>query len=183
MAVKVVAPPENEPVVISDFKAWMRGIPVPRDQEDMINMLLRTGREEAEEYQNRAYCKQTLQIALDKPTSGAIILPRPPFKSLVSVVCYDASGEEINITDKFTINDIMCPAEIQMKDSESYPNITYRNQNPILITYIAGYDTIPEKVKQAILIHAAWSYMNPDGKEPVPAAFKSLLSKKRVMPL
>lgn len=179
--IKVITPPENEPVTIDDFKVWMQGLPISTEQEPMVASLLKAGREEAEAYQNAAYCEQTLQIALDN-VSGAIALPRPPFKELKSVVAYMADGTEQDITDLFEINDNVKPVELSLKYGASLPG-PLRAINPVLITYTSGYDAIPEKVKQAILLYAAWAYRNREGGEGIPAAFYNLLSKGRVIPV
>lgn len=179
--VKVITPPVSEPVAIDDFKAWMQGLPISAEQEPMVTSLLKAGREEAEAYQNAAYCEQTLQLAPDD-LSGAIILPRPPFKELKSVTAYLADGTEQDIKGLFEVNDSVRPAELNLKDGATLPG-PLRAINPVLITYTAGYDTIPEKVKQAILLYAAWAYRNREGSESIPTTFYNLLSKGRVIPV
>lgn len=179
--VKVMTPPVSEPVTIDDFKAWMQGLPITPEQEPMVLSLLKAGREEAEGYQNVAYCEQTLQIAPDD-ISGIIVLPRPPFRELQSVACYAPDDTQTDITDLFVVNDNIRPAEINLKDNVSLPE-PLRVVNPVLVTYIAGYDTVPEKVKQAILLYATWAWMHRGGDEPIPAAFYALLSKGRVIPV
>lgn len=179
--VKVITPPAAEPVSLNDFRAWMQGLPISADQEPMVNSLLKAGREEAEAYQNAAYCEQTLQIAPGN-FSGAIVLPRPPFRSLESVVCYAPDDTPTDIKGLFAVNESVIPAEIRLKDGATLPG-PLRSVNPVLVTYAAGYDSVPEKVKQAILLYATWSWMHRGGDEPVPAAFYALLSKGRVVPV
>lgn len=178
---KVITPPASEPVSLDDFKAWMQGLPISSEQEPMITSLLEAGREEAEAYQNVAYCEQTLQIAPDD-LSGAIVLPRPPFKELKSVTAYLADGTQQDIMGLFEVNDNIRPAEMNLKDGAALPG-PLRAINPILITYTAGYGAVPEKVRQAILLYAAWAYRNREGGEGIPAAFYNLLSKGRVLPV
>jgi uncharacterized phiE125 gp8 family phage protein len=179
--VKVIVPPTAEPVELNDFKGWMNGVPISTDQESMVQSLLKAGREEAESYQNVAYCEQTLQIAPDD-LSGAIVLPRPPFRELNTVVAYLADGTLQDATTLYEVNDAVWPAELNLKDGAVLPG-PLRSVNPLVITYTAGYDTTPEKVKQAILLYAAWSWMHRGGNEPIPAAFYALLSKGRVVPV
>lgn len=179
--VRVITPPVSEPVAIDDFKAWMQGLPISTDQEPMVTSLLKAGREEAEAYQNVAYCEQTLQIAPDD-LSGAIVLPRPPFKELKSITAYLTDGTEQDVMALYEVNNAVWPAELNLKDGAAIPE-PLRNINPVLITYTAGYDTVPEKVKQAILLYATWAWMHRGGDEPVPAAFYNLLSKGRVIPV
>lgn len=179
--VKVITPPAEEPVSLDDFKAWMQGLPVSTEQEPMVNSMLKAGREEAEAYQNVAYCEQTLQMAPDD-LSGAIVLPRPPFRELKSVIAYLADGTQRDVTELYEINENVWPAELNLKDDTALPG-PLRMINPLVITYTAGYDTVPDKVKQAILLYATWAWMHRGGDTTVPPAFYALLSKGRVVPV
>ncbi len=179
--VKVITPPTAEPVNLADFKSWMQGLPVSSEQEPMVNSLLKAGREEAEAYQNVAYCEQTLQTAPDD-LSGAIVLPRPPFRELKSAVAYLADGTEQDVTTLYDVNDAVRPAELDLKDGVTLPS-PLRIISPLVVTYTAGYDTMPEKVRQAILLYATWAWMHRGGDTTVPAAFYALLSKGRVVPV
>lgn len=179
--VKVIVPPEKEPVTVDEMRQWMQCATIPPEQELLAKSILKAGREEAEAYQNAAYCEQTLQIAPDN-LSGAIVLPRPPFKALQSVVCYAQDGTQADITDTVTVNDIAFPAELKLKDS-AVISCPLRETNPILITYTAGYDEVPERVRQAILLYATWAWLHRGGGEPIPAAFYNLLGKRRVVPV
>lgn len=177
----MINPPKEEPVTLADFMAWMQGLPISAEQEPMAQSLLKAGREEAEAYQNVAYCEQTLQVA-PNGFSGAIVLPRPPFRALQSVVVYAPDDTSTDVTDLFTVNDAVRPAELRLKDGARIPG-TFRIANPMVVTYTAGYDKVPGKVKQAILLYAAWAWMHRGGDEPIPAAFYALLSKGRVVPV
>lgn len=179
--VKVITPPTTEPVTLDDFRAWMQGLPIATEQESMVLSLLKAGREEAEAYQNVAYCEQTLQIAPDD-LSGAIVLPRPPFRELQNAVCYAPDDTPTDVTDLFRVNDTIWPAELNLKDDAALPG-PLRMVNPLVVTYTAGYDTVPEKVKQAILVYATWAWMHRGGDEPIPDAFYNLLRKGRVIPV
>ncbi len=179
--VKVITPPEKEPVSLDDFKAWMQGLPVSTEQEPMVNSMLKAGREEAEAYQNVTYCEQTLQMAPDD-LSGAIVLPRPPFRELKSVIAYLADGTQQDVTTLYDVNNNAWPTELNLKDGAALP-FPLRTVNPLVITYTAGYDTVPDKVKQAILLYATWAWMHRGGDESVPPAFYALLSKGRVVPV
>lgn len=187
--VKVVTPPTAEPVSLDDFKSWMQGLPISAEQEPMVLSLLKAGREEAESHQNAAYCEQTLQIAPEISLSSGgvmmpIVLPRPPFRKLQSAVCYTPDDSETDVTSLFVANETAWPAELNLKDGARLPG-PLRVVNPLVITYTAGYDAdkIPERVRQAILLYATWSWMHRGGDEPIPAAFYNLLSKGRVIPV
>jgi uncharacterized phiE125 gp8 family phage protein len=185
--VKVIVPPASEPVSLDDFKAWMQGIPVPEDQAVRVNGLLKAGREEAEAYQNAAYCEQTLQFVPEIDGGSippAIALPRPPFRELKSVACYDPDDTPQDVTDLFETDNLSSPATLRPKNGVALPG-PLRSTNPLVITYTAGYDAdkIPERVKQAILLYATWAWMHRGGDQSIPPAFYALLSKGRVIPV
>lgn len=179
--VKVIVPPEKEPITVEELRLWMQCAPITPEQEPQALSVLKAGREEAEAYQNSAYCEQTLQIAPDN-LSGAIVLPRPPFRALQSVVLFSPDGSQTDITESVVVDDVSFPAELRLKDGTKI-SCPLRGTNPILITYTAGYDTVPERVKHAILMYATWAWLHRAGGEPVPAAFYNLLRKRRVVPV
>jgi uncharacterized phiE125 gp8 family phage protein len=176
--VKVVTPPTAEPVSLDDFKSWMQGLPISAEQEPMVLSLLKAGREEAEAYQNAAYCEQTLQLTVEPELhQKAITLPRPPFRELQNVTVILPDGTQQDMTAHFEVHNDGGPAEMVLKSGENMPNCRLQ------ITYTAGYDTVPDRVKQAILLYATWAWMHRGGDTTVPAAFYALLSKDRVIPV
>ena len=182
--VKVITPPAAEPVSLDEFKQWANGLPVTAEQEPIANAILRAGREEAEAYQNAAYCEQTLQLTIEpKPQPPGVpfaaTLPRPPFRELKSVIAHMADGTQNDIMAQFEVHNDGGPAKLVLKPGMVLHGLIIR----LLITYTAGYDTVPDKVKQAILLYATWAWLHRGGDEPVPAAFYALLSKGRVIPV
>jgi|GEM_PF-2134765 len=181
--IKVITPPAAEPVSLEEFKQWANGLPVTAEQEPLVNVMLRAGREEAESYQNAAYCEQTLQLTIKPEPSGApfeITFPRPPFRELKSVIACMADGTQNDITAQFEVHNDGGPAVLTLKAGGSLPAFCR-----LLITYTAGYDDgkIPDRVKQAILLYATWAWLHRGGDESVPPAFYALLSKGRVIPV
>lgn len=183
--VKVITPPVAEPVSINDFKAWMNGLPISADQEPMVTALLKAGREEAEAYQNAAYSEQTLQLTVEtepRPPGYhallAITLPRPPYRGLQSVTALLPDGTQQDVTAQFDVHNDGGPAVLALKFGAPFPP-----PSRLQVVYTAGYDTVPEKVRQAILLYATWAWMHRGGDESIPAAFYALLSKGRVVPV
>jgi uncharacterized phiE125 gp8 family phage protein len=179
--VKVITPPANEPVSLDEFKAWMQGLPITTEQEPMVNSLLKAGREEAEAYQNAAYCEQILQLTVEpEPHQKVITLPRPPFRELQNVTVILPDGTQQDMTSKFEVHNDGGSAILAPKPGENVPAFCR-----LQITYTAGYDSgaVPETVKQAILLYATWAWMHRGGDSTVPAAFYALLSKGRVIPV
>lgn len=151
----------------------------------MVNSLLKAGREEAEAYQNVAYCEQTLQLTIEpeeQPMYGvvtmSITLPRPPFRELKNILVILPDGTQQDVPAQFDVHNDGGPAILVLKPGSNIPAFCQ-----LQITYTAGYDTVPEKVKQAILLYATWAWMHRGGDTSVPAAFYALLSKGRVIPV
>lgn len=181
--VKVITPPAAEPVNLDDFKNWMQGLPISTDQEPMVNSLLKAGREEAEAHQNVAYCEQTLQLTVEPESPRtdaplAITLPRPPFRELQSITAILPDGTQQDVTAQFDVHNDGGPAALVLKPGGDVPAFSR-----LQIIYTAGYDAVPETVKQAILLYATWAWMHRGGDESVPKAFYALLSKGRVIPV
>jgi hypothetical protein len=104
--------------------------------------------------------------------------PRPPFRELKSVTATLPDGTQQDAAAQFEVHNDGGPAELVQKPGSNVP-VFCRLQ----VTYTAGYDTVPEKVKQAIFLYATWAWMHRGGDESVPAAFYALLSKGRVVPV
>lgn len=180
---KVITPPASEPVSLDDFKAWMQGLPITTEQEPMVNSLLKAAREEAEAYQNAAYCEQTLQFTVEPEPyrhgeQFTVKLPRPPFRELQNVTAILPDGTQQDMTAQFELRNDGGQAALVLKYGENVPAFCR-----LQITYTAGYDIVPAKVKQAILLYATWAWMHRGGDTTVPAAFYALLSKGRVIPV
>lgn len=150
----------------------------------MVNNLLKAGREEAEAYQNVAYCEQTLQFTVEPEPQppgmlpDVITLPRPPFHELKSITAILLGGTQIDVINQFDVHNDGGPAVLVRKPDGNA--LAYAR---LQIVYTAGYNTVPEKVKQAILLYATWAWMHRGGDMSVPAAFYALLSKGRVVPV
>lgn len=156
------------------------------ESDNNISKLLKTAREAAESFQNRAYITQTWELSFDTFPQMPLEMPKPPLQSLVSVKLYDADGIEvsINITD-FIVDADSEPGRITFKSEKTWPSITLREINAVKFQFKAGYtdaSKVPETVKQAILVHTDHRYENPDGDD-TPQAFYTLLWTDRIVPV
>jgi uncharacterized phiE125 gp8 family phage protein len=186
MSLKLITAPTTEPVTIQDqtTKDYLRLDGT--DSDNSITALLKTAREEAENFQNRAYLTQTWELSFDTFPRMPLELPRPPLQSLVSVKLYGADGTEITMDiNDFIVDTDSEPGRIAFKYGKTWSTIILREINAVKIQYKAGYtdvNKVSELVKTAIRIHAAHRYENPDG-EDTPAAFRNLLWPDRIVPV
>lgn len=156
------------------------------DSDNQVAILLKSAREAAESFQNKAYLTQTWELSFDTFPEIPIQVPRPPLQSLVSVKLYNSAGEEVavDIAD-FIVDSDSEPGRITFKSGKTWPSITLREINAVKFQFKAGYteaSKVPESVKIAILIYASHRYENPDG-EDVPQAFYNLLWSNRIVPV
>ncbi|MDF2889786.1 MAG: hypothetical protein K0R80_153 [Clostridia bacterium] len=156
------------------------------ESDNNIAKLLRTAREAAESFQNRAYLTQTWELSFDTFPAMPLEMPKPPLQSLVSVKLYNADGAEVSmdITD-FIVDTDSEPGRITFKSGKTWPSITLREINAVKFQFKAGYtdaSKVPELVKTAILVYADHRYENPDGDD-VPEAFYTLLWTNRIVPV
>jgi uncharacterized phiE125 gp8 family phage protein len=146
---------------------------------------IKAGRTKAEEYQRRSYINQTWELSFDKMPSGVIELPRSPVISIESIICYDENGTAytLNLFD-FSIDLQSEPARIALKSSKAWPAVTFREFSALVIQYKAGYgatsESVPEPIKDAILIYVSHQYNNRASETELPQAFYDLLKPNRL---
>lgn len=156
------------------------------ESDSNITKLLKTAREAAEKFQNRAYLTQTWELSFDIFPAMPITAPKPPLQSLVSVKLYTIDEREITMDiNDFIVDTDSDPGRIAFKYGKTWPSITLREINAVKIQFKAGYtdaSKVPELVKTAILVHAAHRYEYPDGDD-TPPAFYNLLWPDRIVPV
>lgn len=196
---KVITPPPAEPVSLKELKHQLRMSADDDSMDDTLSPLITAAREWCEDFQNKAYVQQTLELALDEWPDRPVILPRPPFQSIVSFSYTDQGGatEEWSSAN-YAVDDYSFVARLVKKKGSSRPNVKLAEINAIKIRYIAGCDpveiepegedpftdyaaNVPKKVKQAIIL-LAMAWFDTPGSEPPPAV-ESLLWADRVVPV
>lgn len=153
MALVRKIPPASEPVTLGEAKSHVRVDTA--DDDALINGLIRAAREYCEDFQGRSYLEQTWQLWLDAwPEGNEIILPRPPLKSVTHVKYYGADGTEYTLpaTD-YIVDTVSEPGRIVLGYGKTWPSITLRLANAIVVEYVAGraaVGEVPQRVKQAM---------------------------------
>ena len=131
-------------------------------EDDLLNSLIESARQYAEDYQRRAYVTQTWELWLDAfPAQNYIKLPLPPLQSITSVKYYDTSDTEATFSSDDYFTDIKSePGWAVLNTGESWPSTTLRPANGVCVEFVAGYgiaSAVPKKVKQAmLLLIGAW---------------------------
>lgn len=165
MAIKIITQPLQEPVTLNEAKLHLR---VDSSDEDaLIASLILTARKYCEEYQNRAYAQQGLELTLDDWPRGAepIVISRPPLISVESAKYYGTDNMEYTWNPALYYVDADSePGRISPNYSEIYPTMTLRPVSGVKIRYTAGYSPIiTTKTIAASELPIAGTVINFDG--------------------
>jgi uncharacterized phiE125 gp8 family phage protein len=135
-------------------------------ENDLIEALITSARQYAEDFQRRAYITQTWELWLDDwPEGDYIQIPLPPLQSVSSVKYYDTDDTENTFsTDDYFVDTKSEPGRVSLNYGEVWPTTTLRPANGVCVTFVAGYgdnrSDVPKKVKQAMLLLISGWYEN-----------------------
>ncbi len=119
-----------------------------------------------------ALINQTWEYYLEEfPKTNYIELPRPPLFSSTSItsVLYTKSGDTTAYANTFSstnynANAVAWPSRLQLKYGEDWPSDTLETNEPIKVTFVAGYGAtralIPDEIKQCILMYVDDMYQH-----------------------
>jgi uncharacterized phiE125 gp8 family phage protein len=127
----------------------------PVSDAELQNFITRA-REEAEELTRLSFAPQTLEMGLDEfPNANFINLKRPPLVSVTSFDVYDEDGTKITQTPTthYLVDTYSTPGRIVLPYGASWSNDAEYPVNPIRIKYVAGYTSLPARLKTALLLH------------------------------
>lgn len=182
--------PTSEPLTTTEAKAHLRV--TISDDNTLIDALVVAAREYVEDVCSVAIFTQTWQLWLDGwPQGNALRLPRPPLQTVSSVKYYDAADTEYTLAStEYMVDATSWPARLVLRDAASWPGVTLRPVNGVLVTFVAGWSTtaaIPQALKQAMLLLLGHWYENREavltsGMAPLALklAVESLLRSYRV---
>lgn len=127
------------------------------DDDTLIEAMINTATEQTQNYTGVQMVDATYIQALDR-WEDVILLLRNPVKSITSIKYYDTDDVLQTLTatdfilDTFSIpNRLIKDVDVTLPDLKDKPN-------PVEITFVAGYDVIPESLKSYIKIITATFY-------------------------
>ena len=203
MALKLITPPESEPITLTEAKKHLKIEVEDTVEDDNINSLIRAAREYCEDYQCRAYVSQVWELVLDQfPIKNFINIPIPPLQSVESVKYKDKNGVECVFDLNNYIVDIdKEPGRIFLAYGKSWPSVTLQPVSSFRIRFTAGYSpksegdsidlagNVPETVKQAMKLLIGYWFENREaaivgsvGKE-LEFSVHALLNPNRIIVL
>jgi uncharacterized phiE125 gp8 family phage protein len=103
VGLKLVTPPEVEPITLEEAKSHLR---IDTDAEDVyVSALITAARERVELFLRRALATQTFEYTLDGFPSGVIDIPRPPLQSAGDIKYLDTGGNERTLPPELYVED------------------------------------------------------------------------------
>lgn len=162
------AGPTQEPVTLEEVK-WHLRIDID-DNDFILEGLIKSAREHLEAVLNRAIMTQTWVMYLEDwpDDSDYIEIPYPPLQSVSSIIYtdYNESATTWTAATYYHVDIVSEPGRVILRYGQEWPTATLSPNNPIAITYVAGYadvDTVPQAIKQAVLIDIADMYEQREG--------------------
>lgn len=163
MSLKLVTPAATYPVTLAEVKLHCR-VDVS-DDDALLNTFIAAATTFVEQYTGRALVTQTWELYLDA-FSDAILIPRGPLQSVVSVKYYDES-EVLQTLDatNYQVDDVNDPSWIVRASDVTYPTVA-EGVNNVIVRFTAGYASVPEPIRAAILLLVAQWY---DERSSIPS--------------
>lgn len=207
IALKLLTPPTTEPVSLSDAKAHLRVD--GSDEDTLISMYIKAGREWCERYTGRVFMTQTWKMFLDhwpySPNPEApywegtregaidelfsskryIEIPRGPLISVTHLKAYDTSNSATTMDSSgYYVDTVSTPGRIVLNSGAAWPGVTLRPAQGVEIQFVAGYGAVetdvPQGIRMAVMLMAAHFYEN---REPVAIGTISKELENMVKPL
>jgi uncharacterized phiE125 gp8 family phage protein len=163
MKIKTITAPVTEPVTLTEAKAQCR-VDIATD-DALITSYISAARLYCERIDWRSFMTQTLEVWFDTwPGADEIAIPRPPLQSVTHVKYYDEDNVEATLASSaYYVDTISTPGRIVLNADESWPAMTLRPANGLVVKFVAGWASageVPQTIKQAILLVIGHWYEN-----------------------
>lgn len=156
MALVVIAAPETEPVTLAELKSHCR---VDHDDDNAyLEKTIKAARQHVERFTGKALISTTYDLLYDAFPSGPIQIQKGPLLSVTGVFYIDATtGLEVTLaTDQYQVDTASDPGWIA-PTTDGWP-ATLATINAVRIRFVAGFASVPEDLKLAVLQIAAHWY-------------------------
>jgi len=155
------------------------------DDDTIVMSLITQAREYCEGYQGKKYITQTLEAYLDEFPWGSIeFRDCSPVQSVTSIIYTDKDGLATTLdVANYSLDNLSFVNKIDLNYNKTWPSVTLKSTNGIVIRFIAGATAAPETVKWAMVLQMKLLYddYRPDEREKLERARDALLAMNRVM--
>lgn len=165
-----ITKPAVEPITLPQAKAFLR-VDIP-DDDDLIEDLIMTAREECEAFIRGFLITQTWKVTLDAWPSdqSPVLIPIEPLQSVTSVTWTDDTGTVMtmnpwnNGAGDYILDTDHEPARLVLPPNQVWPGHALWPVSPIQITVKAGFgdtaDSVPQAYKNGMRMCVAHWYEN-----------------------
>jgi uncharacterized phiE125 gp8 family phage protein len=193
-----VGPVTTEPISLATARLHLRldtqGSPPTHPDDTLVEALITTSREAAEDYTGLAIGYQTYRLALDQFPDAAIVLGKWPINAITSVTYKDTNNatQTVSSSDYF-LDNYSRPGEIALQPNKIWPQ-SGSVANAVIVTFTAGFTDslspnlypLPKSIKQAMLLTIGHLYDHREAassvqKYELPMGVVSLLTPHRMM--
>lgn len=185
LRLKIITPPATEPITLAEAKNHLRISGA--DDDTLIARLITHTREWCEDYQGKKYITQTLEAYLDEFPYGSIeFRDCSPVQSVTSIIYTDKDGLVTTLdVVNYSLDNVSFVNKIDLNYNKTWPAVTLKSTNGIVIRFVAGAATVPETVKWAMVLQMKLLYddYRPDERAGLERARDALLGMNRVMNL
>ena len=130
-------------------------------EDTMLAQYITRARQYCENYTGRALGTQTLEhYEPEFPRTRCIKLPRTPLQSVTTVSYKDYTGSSVtmSVTTDYLVD--VESAKIVLPHGKSLPSFIPYPFDAVTIRYVAGFTSVPEVIKQAMLLLIGHWYEN-----------------------
>lgn len=151
---ELIDPPAQEPFAVAYVKNQFRIS--TSSEDDLIERMIKTAREDAEKYLNRALITQTWLVKISgfPPVHDRQIeLPLPKLQEVEFVKYYDENGDLITLEQDVAYEVITeaSVGSIVLLPDQYWPVTQFQRYHPVQIQFIAGYGDNPSDIPSPIM--------------------------------
>lgn len=187
MGFKVITPPSTV-IPVAEVLRHLKDEGADTNRQAEVLALLSAARAHAEHYCNKAFGSQTLELALDAFPAGGIELPRGPATTIASVKYLDSTGAEQTLSPTaYTLDDYHSQTHWLLPAYGAEWPTALDSPNAVKVRYVAGATTLPEAVRNALLLMVGHLDQNREavavglsGAIELPLGVKALLDTEKV---
>lgn len=154
MKLDLVTAATSEPILLDEAKDHLR-VDIGAD-DGLIQSRLKAARQAFEKAYMIAFMTQTWDWYLDDFPATTFDIPIWPLASITSIKYTDEDDAETTYNSaNYRVDTISRPGQVVLKSTASWPSVTLKEVNAVVIRFVAGYTSrsnVPEPVKAALLL-------------------------------
>lgn len=186
MSLKLITAPDTEPTTSADLMKHLRLD--DNDEVPYLEALLIRSRETIEgEILGGALVTQTWEEYLDAWPKDYFDIPLPPLQAITSITYYDSDeSPTVWATTEYEVDTVSRRGRVKLATGKSWPTVTLRRMNGIVIKFVAGYGAaavVPQSIIGVIHDLAGFWYEHRESQEYLPTDILRRLMSHRVIPI